>query len=87
MSTNSARLEWRTEYAAHGVEPVAGSEMDYLLDGDDHVALRARASVFICPTDPLVADVAARAELDYDEASEILDGFWAALARAEGGEA
>ncbi|AVM65110.1 MULTISPECIES: hypothetical protein [Dietzia] len=47
MPKSNPRLEWRTGYAHRGIEPVTETEMPYLLDGDDPLALRARASVVI----------------------------------------
>lgn len=77
---------WNTRFANdHG--PLNDYELDYVLDGDDPIARAARARVVIVTTDPDVAAIAARSNLDYAETAEILDGFKAALRRAESGAA
>ncbi|MFS4487758.1 hypothetical protein [Dietzia kunjamensis] len=77
---------WNTRFANdHG--PLNDYELDYVLDGDDPVAVAARASVVIAAPDPDIAAIAARSGLDYAETADILDGFRSALRRAEGGAA
>ena len=77
---------WNTRFS-DDTAPLITRELDYVLDADDPVAVAARANVLILPANPVVAAVADRSGLDYNETAGILDGFMAALDRAEGGAA
>ena len=77
-------LQWRTGYSTHNTA-LTDYEREYVLDGDDAAGVRARASVRIYPAH--VVNIAHRADMDVHETADMLAGFRAALARAEGGAA